>query len=94
MPWCQHIPPIDGCRTCFLAKNDERYQKLWNINVDELNICSHLGSSTGESITVSTCCSGDIKEPLHNCAVFGTCTRNKKGAGVACCQGCTEKKPG
>lgn len=92
-------PCIPGCRICWLADNDERYQALWGLPttktatpVKPVFDCVHLGNPTGELVACTEGCSGMLK--VFACAVHGGCTIARHGLGVkAKCETCPDRVP-
>lgn len=94
---CKHDEVRDGCRICWLAANDPRYQKLWGIEPSQKPTikgmdCIHLGKPTGATVACMEGCKG-AKLKVFACAVYGKCTVAKKGEGVtATCRTCSIKQ--
>ena len=53
--------------------------------------CVHRGGPTGERVPCQTC-KGVVELKLLACAVHGSCTPGRAVDGVACCDGCPDKR--
>ncbi len=80
-----------GCRLCWLAANDQRYQRLWGV-LPKLTWCRHLGDVTGDLAECDSC-EGRVRIKLLLCSIHGDCTTHKQVDGHQCCRGCNDYEP-
>jgi hypothetical protein len=91
---CGHGEPVAGCRICFLADTDPRYQKLYgSAQISEpapLAVCRHM---TEKAISRGACGSCQVKW-IYPCEVYGTASpEGYHVGGVKRCNGCVHHAP-
>ena len=82
----QESPKPEECRVCWLYVNDARYQALYDgmppVATPQTLECVHLG----EVIDNRGC--DCMWKWIHECDVFGSCTRGDQGTNLKVCASC------
>ena len=93
---CHHAMPKEGCRICYLALTDPRYQKMWGVLPDPIptagQIKSHQGSKEDGLLCVrlgaetrrTPCksCAGTVQVKVFSCPLHTECTIVKPVDGI------------
>lgn len=87
---CEHTIYQEGCRRCWLNRNDSRYSQLWRNQLNNVKnqICTNLGEFS-EEFTQCKTCRGNVQVKVFPCKIHGKCTL-KKVEGIQCCVSCSD----